>query len=379
MTSRLTAVYRVRATAADIEARAQAIAVEQSVEMPLAAIADARVLSGIVGRVTAIGEADENSFDVRIELAAATIGDDAGQLINMLFGNTSLHEDVKLFDAVFPDELLAAFGGPRLGVAGLRARAGADGRALTCSALKPQGLGAAELGELAYELASGGLDLIKDDHGLADQAYSPFAERVRLCAAAVRDAGERTGRRTRYAPSLSGSLSDMERQLALARAAGLDAALIAPMIAGPSNFQKLRRDHPDFAFIAHPTMTGAAVSPALFARLFRLFGADASIFPNYGGRFGYSPAGCKAIAAGLLAPWGGLARSVPTPAGGMSVQRTAELLDFYGRDVMLLIGGALLSAPRGALAAATAQFVRAVAEHDYGLREEGLRSEHVRG
>jgi ribulose-bisphosphate carboxylase large chain len=55
------------------------------------------------------------------------------------------------------------------------------------------------------------------------------------------------------------------------------------------------------------------------------------------------------------------------PAGGMSVQRTAELLDFYGRDVMLLIGGGLLSAPRGSLAAETAQFVRAVAEHDHGL------------
>jgi ribulose-bisphosphate carboxylase large chain len=289
----------VRARAADIEARAQAIAVEQSVEMPLAAIADARVLSDIVGRVAAIGEAGEGCFEVRIELAAATVSDDAGQLVNMLFGNTSLHEDVTLTDAVFPDELLAAFGGPSLGLTGLRARTGAHGRALTCSALKPQGLGAAELAQLAFELASGGLDLIKDDHGLADQSYSPFAERVRLCGAAVRNARERTGRQTRYAPSLSGSLSDMERQLALARAEGIEAALIAPMIAGPSNFHRLRRDNPDFAFIAHPTMTGVGVSPALFARLFRLFGADASIFPNYGGRFGYSPAGCKAIAAGL--------------------------------------------------------------------------------
>ena len=63
----------------------------------------------------------------------------------------------------------------------------------------------------------------------------------------------------------------------------------------------------------------------------------------------------------------------------MSLERTAELLDFYGSDVMLLIGGALLSAPRGALASATAQFARAVATYDYGPRAERQRSGHVRG
>ncbi len=365
MTSRLTAVYKVRSNSSDIEARAQAIAIEQSVEMPLSAIRDAAILSGIVGEVTGIENCGDGSFEVRIDLATATVGDDAGQLINMLFGNSSLHDDVALCDAIFPHEILAAFGGPYHGLSGLRSRVGATERAMTCSALKPQGLAPDDLAVLAFELAKGGLDFIKDDHGLADQPFSPFAKRVRACAAAIEKAQELTGRRTCYVPSLSGACAEMERQIALAREVGLDTVLIAPMIAGPSNFVALRRNNPDFAFLAHPTMTGARVSPVLFARLFRLFGADASIFPNYGGRFGYSLATCKAIAAGLLADLSALAPSVPTPAGGMSVQRTPELLDCYGRDVMLLIGGALLSAPREALAEETARFVRAVAEHDY--------------
>ena len=46
MTERFTVTYHVRSDAADIEARARAIAVEQSVEMPLAAIDDQTVLSG---------------------------------------------------------------------------------------------------------------------------------------------------------------------------------------------------------------------------------------------------------------------------------------------------------------------------------------------
>ena len=56
------------------------------------------------------------------------------------------------------------------------------------------------------------------------------------------------------------------------------------------------------------------------------------------------------------------APSVPVPAGGMSRERVPEMLDFYGTDIMLLIGGALLEAgPR--LAEATASFVTEVQNH----------------
>ena len=64
---------------------------------------------------------------MRIGLAQATVGDDAGQLLNMLFGNTSLHEDVMLRDVALP-ERFASRGGPR-GIAELR-------RALGCRAAR---------------------------------------------------------------------------------------------------------------------------------------------------------------------------------------------------------------------------------------------------
>lgn len=366
MGSRLNVLYRIRAEAASIEERAHAIAIEQSVEMPVSAIDDETVLSDIVGRVAGIEDRGDGWFDVRIALAAATIGNDAGQLVNMLFGNTSLHDDVLLEDAELPDDLLGAFGGPSYGIGGLRRRVAADGRALTSSALKPQGLAPAELGALAYELALGGLDFVKDDHGLADQPSSRFERRVSACAAATRKATAESGHPTRYAPSLSGPYPELERQMNLARDEGLDTVLVAPMIVGVSNFCALRRAYPDFAFLAHPTMCGARVSPALFAKLFRLFGADASIFPNHGGRFGYSPATCEAISKALLAPWGELRSAAPVPAGGMNLQRVPEMLDCYGRDSMLLIGGALLAAPRGTIAEQASAFVRVVAAHDYG-------------
>jgi ribulose-bisphosphate carboxylase large chain len=360
------ACYWIRSDAGAIEERARNVAVEQSVEMPLAAIREPAILTDIVGEVGAIEDRGDGWFDVEIALAAATVGADAGQLLNMAFGNTSLHEDVVLHDLRLPPELLAAFGGPRHGLAGLRRRVEAENRALTCSALKPQGLSAEALGELSFALAMGGLDFIKDDHGLADQAFSPFAQRVRACAKAVRKAAATTGRPTRYAPSLSGHFGQIAKQLEIARQEGIDTVMIAPAISGVSTLHGLVAANPDFAFVTHPTMSGAArIAPALFARLFRLFGADVAIFPNYGGRFGYSSTLCAEIADAMRKPWGDLKGGVPAPAGGMTVQRVPEMLRFYGKDAMLLIGGALLSAPREDLAAATAAFVRAVADHDY--------------
>jgi ribulose-bisphosphate carboxylase large chain len=361
---RLTAVYRVACEASAIEARAQAIAVEQSVETPLAAISDERVLKEIAGEVQAIAELARGLFEVRIGLSVASLGLDAGQLLNMLFGNTSLHEDVALHDAEIPDGLAAHFAGPNLGIAGLRRACGAGRRALTCAALKPQGLPPKELAALAFRLAAGGLDFIKDDHGLANQAYSPFTLRVRACAEAVRRANKETGSKTRYVPNISGDLRDTTTQVKLAIEEGVEAVLAEPMILGFSNFHRLVRNFPAMAFFAHPAMAGAAriAPPLLLGKLFRLFGADVTVYPNHGGRFSYTPETCKAIADEARVPWDGIRPCMPSPAGGMTLERVPELLDFYGPDTMLLIGGSLLSA-KDRLTEEAAAFAARVARH----------------
>ena len=64
----LTAVYRVRESAAAIAARAKTIALEQSIEMPDEIVSDAFVRDGIVGRVEDIQDRGKGEFDVRIAL-----------------------------------------------------------------------------------------------------------------------------------------------------------------------------------------------------------------------------------------------------------------------------------------------------------------------
>jgi ribulose-bisphosphate carboxylase large chain len=235
---------------------------------------------------------------------------------------------------------------------------------MTCSALKPQGLPPADLAVLAGRFAAGGIDFIKDDHGIADQSYSPFADRLRACADAVATENAKHGGQTRYVPSLSGNLDALRRQAEAALDAGADTVLATPMVCGLPAFHTLVRTFSDLAFMVHPALAGALriAPPLLLGRLFRLFGADATIFPNHGGRFGYTPETCRVLADAARGPWHGLGACVPVPAGGMTTERAPEMLDFYGPDTILLIGGNLLAAG-DALTAKTAEFVDTVKDH----------------
>ncbi len=359
MNTRIQTVYRVTADAETIEDRARGIAVEQSVEMPVEPIDSRFVLDEILGRVDDIKDLGGGEYEVRIGLASITTGFEAGQFINMILGNTSLQDGISLVDAVFPPDIIKAFGGPNHGLDGVRAKVSASG-ALSATALKPQGTPPATLARLAYDIALGGIDYIKDDHGIADQTYNPFDQRVPMIAEAVAKAGAKTGIPTRYLPSLNGNLDQQRHQIETCHQNGVEGVLIAPMICGFSQFQTLKEENPDLIFMTHPSMAGGPMAAEFFfGKLMRLMGSDASVFCNYGGRFGYTPERCRKIADLTLEPVEGLKPCVPVPAGGMELKRVPELLEFFGPDVMLLIGGSLLAAKEN-ITKETAAFCDAV-------------------
>ena len=81
------------------------------------------------------------------------------------------------------------------------------------------GLGPAELAELCRTFARAGLDIVKDDHGLADHPFCPFEARVEKCLRAAEDAARDTGRLTLYVPNLIGT-PDTHRSTACLCAGG---------------------------------------------------------------------------------------------------------------------------------------------------------------
>jgi ribulose-bisphosphate carboxylase large chain len=99
--------------------------------------------------------------------------------------------------------------------------------------------------------------------------------------------------------------------------------------------------HPAFlgSFVSSPT--GGIAHDVMYGTLMRYAGADLTIFPNYGGRFSFSEAECASIADASHRPVAGFRPIFPTPGGGMTMSRIGEIVEFYGNDVALLIGGDL--------------------------------------
>jgi len=64
---------------------------------------------------------------------------------------------------------------------------------------------------------------------------------------------------------------------------------------------------------------------------------------------------------------GEVAPSLPVPAGGMTLERVPEMVEFYGEDVILLIGGALHR--RADLASACREFRSRVGTSAVSLRD----------
>lgn len=351
MGQRLLVSYHFPSTPEQAAARALGIALEQSTELPAGAEPERVHALGLPGRVEELAplEGRPGVYAARISFPLELV--EAGgitALATVLFGNTSMQADVTLAGAELPAALLAAYPGPRQGSAGLRAKLGAAHGPLTCTALKPVGVGAGELATLAGRFARAGIHLIKDDHGFLDQGYAPFAGRAAACQAAVAVVAGRVGERSLYVPHISGGLDAMRRRVDLCLALGIEAVMVAPMVVGLPAFETIAREAAaaGLLLLAHPALSGATrMAPDfLLGRLFRLLGADAVIFVNHGGRFGTPPATCAALAENLRGPWGALKPALPVPAGGMTPARVAEMVAFYGPEVVLLVSGALYPA-----------------------------------
>ena len=232
--ARFTVVYDV--VAGDEKAAREkilAICLEQTVELPAELVPEGTwIREHVVGRLEKLekGAGLRGSWRCEVSYHADTAGGEITQLINVVFGNTSMKEGVMVADLRLPPAVLAEYPGPKFGVEGLRRLVGVPRGPMIMTALKPMGSSVAELAKMAYAFAKGGIDIIKDDHGLANQRYAPYEERVRACCAAVRKANAETGRRCVYAPCLNAPAHLVVSRAKFAKAAGAGAVLMLSLI-----------------------------------------------------------------------------------------------------------------------------------------------------
>jgi len=347
---RVNAVYEFTGDVADAAGRANALRVEQTIEFPADLVPDDDIQREIIGRIESLDTIGPDLARAEVSYAVETTGFELPQLLNVLFGNSSLLPGVKLVDVDLPLSLTERLGGPRFGIDGLREMFDAPTRPLLATALKPMGSPPERFAEMAYQLALGGVDMIKDDHSLANQPFAEYVARVRACSEAVRRANDQTGLSAIYMPSINAPLALLEERMRIALDAGAGGLLVLPGITGFDHMRDLAsRSDVGVPIMGHPALLGGFVSSptggiahgVLYGKWMRYAGADLSIFPNYGGRFSFSPEACTEIAEACREPIDGVAPIFPSPGGGMTRDRIDEIVDFYGNDVALLIGGDL--------------------------------------
>ncbi len=354
---RFTVTYRIVAEDdADAAARAEAIALEDTLEIPRDVVPAGYIEDVVLGQVQSVTASGSGVWTAKIGYHIDAVGRELPQLLNVILGNASILRGVKAVDLTPNDDLHARFPGPRFGAAGLRQLTGRKTGGYVCPVIKPQGSSSETLARLCYLTAAAGADIIKEDHGLANQDAAPFKDRIKACAAAVAQANnERADQgdtsRALYFANIGGHGDQVRDMAYYAKDAGAEGILVIPGLFGFDAINRLAQDAElNLPIMAHPSHLGPYVlSPdhgyghgMLFGQLMRLAGADISVFPNYGGRFGFSQDECMRIVESCRAPDGIGPAMLPSPGGGMSIDRLPDMAAHYGADCVYLLGGSLL-------------------------------------
>jgi ribulose-bisphosphate carboxylase large chain len=349
--SRFRAVYQILGDEKSARARAEDICIEETIEYPPELIPEGGIREHVFGRVESFESIGAEKYRAVISFADEITGYELPQLVNVIFGNISMKPAIRLIELDLSESLLARFKGPRFGIQGVRDLLGVYDRPLLSTATKPMGLSAAQLAEMAYKLALGGIDIIKDDHGLGNQSFAPFKERVLRTVDEVLNANAKTGFKTMYMPSINAPFEEMLERIHFAIDAGVTGIMLIP---GHCGLDFMRRVADDDAIhlpiMSHPAFIGSYVlSPdfginhlVMHGQLLRLAGADLSVFPNYVGRFAsYSREDCAGIAKGCNMPMGSLKPIFSAPGGGISPASFDDMREVYGSDVTYLMSSNL--------------------------------------
>ncbi len=278
-----------------------------------------------------------------------------------LFGLRRL-ASVRLLDMDFPDSLVP-FPGPKFGIRGIRAFVGTTNRPHVGTIIKPKvGLTPADTAAVAYQAATGGVDLIKDDETLTDQAFCPMRERLPRVMEALGRVKEETGRQVLYAVNISTRADRIVEKAEEAIALGANMVMVDVIITGFGALQALGEAptvtvpiHVHRAM--HAAMTrnrehGIAMRP--FARLVRWLGGDQLHTGTVSGKMSHDAPEVLGDNRVLTGPCFGKKRTFPVSSGGLHPGKVFAELGTLGTDVVLQAGGGIHGHPDGTAAGAMA-------------------------
>ncbi len=309
--------------------------------------------------VTAPGTGDVHACRVTIAHPHCNFGAKIPNLLSAVCGEGTFFSPgtplVKLLDIRFPESYLAAFDGPRFGVAGVRDLLQIYDRPIFFGVIKPNiGLAPEEMAQLGLQGWLGGLDFAKDDEMLCDTDWCSLERRSALLGAARRRAEAETGVRKGYLANITDEVHRLSELHDVAVSNGANALLINALPIGLSAVRMLAQ-HSRVPLVAHFPMFAAmsrlacfGVSTLVLTKLQRLAGFDVIIMPGFGGRMFTSDEEVCRNAQACLEPMGTLRPSLPVPGGSDWAGTLKQVYDKLGTtDFGFVPGRGVFGHPMG--------------------------------
>jgi ribulose-bisphosphate carboxylase large chain len=303
-----------------------------------------------------------------------------------LFGLGALKK-VRLQDAIFPEKLVRAHSGPRVGIEDARKILGVFDRPLVGTIVKPKvGLDPVGTAEVAAAAVRGGLDLVKDDETLTDQSFCPMVPRVEAVMRAMDKVEMETGKKAFYAVNVTTGADQILERAEKAVDHGANMVMIDVLTAGFSALEVLSRNV-NVPVHVHRTMHGAmtrdkghGISMAVISKLVRLAGGTNLHTGSYLGKMAGEREENDQSREALRGEWYGLKRIFPVASGGIYPAKVHANLDGYGIDCIVQAGGGVHGHPGGtvegarAMVQATEAWIKHIPLSEYAKDHKELKA-----
>jgi 2,3-diketo-5-methylthiopentyl-1-phosphate enolase len=293
-----------------------------------------------------------------IRFPEGNVENDIASLLTMIFGKYSMAGAAKVVAVRLPENYGKR---PKLGITGIRERLGVVDRPLIMAIFKPAlGLSAADHAAILQDVASVGLDIIKDDEIMADLEVAPTLKRLEACRRVLEEVKQQTGRKVLYAVNVTGSAEKLIQKARILVREGANALLLNVLTYGFSTLDALATDPEiNVPIFVHPAFAGAMCAApdhglaysVVLGTLMAHGGADAVLYPAHYGSLPFDRDEEAKIRDNLRSH-----NVFPVPSAGIHPGVVPQAIADYGNEVILNAGTGIMDHPDGAASGVIAFF-----------------------
>lgn len=308
-------------------------------------------------------EAEQDVCVLRVAFPHHNFADNFAMMLSALVGNdVSTALRIKLIDLELTPKALAHHNGPKQGIEGFRRITGVCDRPLVLNMIKPcLGYEPERGAELFYQSGLGGVDMIKDDEVFGNTSISSVNGRIKAYHAAAKKLIDQTGRAPVYIANITDTPKRMRAHAQMAVNEGAKAVMVNFVGTGIDALAELTEEFGDkLCFLAHYAGAGMLNAPSLgiagsvlLGVLPRLAGADSVMTMTAKGDTPLMLECLQTVQKHKL-PMGGLKPIMTSMGGGVTPMTIAQMVQTFGNDMILGVGGAVQGHPMGTTAGAKA-------------------------